>query len=491
MIRETIAAIACVGLFGCGSGPVPLCNDGVRNGDETDVDCGGTCGPCEDGGVHVDADVDAPLVCGQTSCAGRTCPLPSCFDGIRDGQETDVDCGGGICRKCAGARHCTTACDCFNGQCIAGTCSSLLTVSFADAVRYASGFKPYAIMSGDLDADGDLDLAVANEIDSTVSVFRNTGQSSGMFVRMTGPTMYGFPTAEYPTGGAIADFNRDGIADVITADYHGNSVSILLGTGTGATYSLTARSSYPTVTGAETSNLATGDLNGDAILDVIATNPQRSSVSVFIGRADGTLSPAINVACGTAGNCEPYSVAIGDFDGNGTNDAAIADNRSGTIYIKLGNGDGTFHPGPSQPMVDGTSPYNLVTRDMDLDGNLDLVVANRDSDNVSVLLGHGNGNFGQALVSSTGPNTGPYSVAVTDFNLDGVPDIVTANFMSGTATVLLGIGDGRFEAAIDAGSTGMFSYGVATGDFNGDGKPDIAIANASLNVMEVKMSTAH
>lgn len=312
-----------------------------------------------------------------------------------------------------------------------------------------------------------------------------------MFVRLSGPTTFGFPTGEYPTGGAIADFNRDGIADVITADYHGNSVSILLGTGAGATYTLTARSSYPTVVGAETSNLATGDLNGDAILDVIATNPQRSSVSVFLGRADGTLSPAIDVACGTAGNCEPYSVAIGDFDRNGTNDAAIADNRSGTIYIKLGNGDGTFHSGLSQPNVSGVSPYNLITRDMDLDGNLDLVVANRSSDDVSVLLGHGDGQFGDALVTSTGPNTGPYSIAMTDFNLDGVPDVVTANYISGTASVLLGVGDGTFEAVIDAGITGSFCYGVATGDFNGDGKPDFATANASSNDVSVKMSTAH
>ena len=128
---------------------------------------------------------------------------------------------------------------------------------------------------------------------------------------------------------------------------------------------------------------------------------------------------------------------------------------------------------------------------MEIDFNLDQVDANRKSDNVSVLLGHGDGTFGNAIVSSTGPGTGPYSIAVTDFNLDGVPDAVTANYLSGTASVLLGIGDGRFEAPIDAGITGEYPYGVATGDFNGDGKPDFAVTNALSDNVSVKTSTAH
>jgi len=410
---------------------------------------------------------------------------PSCQNGVTDDDETDVDCGGGTCRKCAGARHCEAASDCFSGQCVAVTnvCSSLTTVSFADAVSYPSSYKPYVMLSGDLDADGDADLAAGNELASTITVFCNDG--AGAFTIMDASTPDGFPTGEYPTGGAIADLNRDGIADVITSDYHGDSVSVLLGAGSQNTYTLSARSSYPTVAGAETSNLAVGDLNGDSIVDVIATNPQMHSVSVFIGRGDGTLQPASDLELGMA---EPYSVAIGDFDGDGNNDAAIADDVSLTIFVELGNGDGTFTSGPSQPRVEGQASLILITRDMDLDGKLDLVVANRNSDDVSVLLGRGDGDFDDAIVSSAGP--GPYSLAVADFNLDAVPDVVTTNFMAGTASVLLGIGNGSLEPPIDAGHTGDYSYGVATGDFNGDGKPDFATANALSDDVAVKMSTA-
>jgi hypothetical protein len=118
------------------------------------------------------------------------------------------------------------------------------------------------------------------------------------------------------------------------------------------------------------------------------------------------------------------------------------------------------------------------------------VCANRESFDVSVFLGLGNGMFADEVRAPTGLNTGPYSVTVADFNLDGVPDLVTANFMSGTASVLIGNGDGTYEPPINAGPTGTFSYGIAAGDFNGDGKPDLATANAVSNDMTVKISTS-
>ncbi|HWU89685.1 MAG TPA: VCBS repeat-containing protein, partial [Kofleriaceae bacterium] len=393
------------------------------------------------------------------------------------------------CRKCAGGRTCETANDCFNGMCVATTktCFGLPVVSFGPAVSYPSGEKTYVLFSADINGDGFIDLVAGNEQESTLSVFLNNG--AGAFQRVT-PS---FRTGDYPTGGTIADFNRDGIPDVVTADYHGDSVSILLGINGGmgkGTGALAAKSTYPTVDGAETSNLAIGDLNGDGNLDVIATNPQAHSVSEFLGRGDGTLAPAIDVPVGTAGSSEPYSVAIGDFDRDGKSDVAIANVRSGTIVVRLGNGDGTFQDEVTYP-EGGTPPYILITHDVNVDGKLDLVCANRASSDVSVLLGRGDGTFRKAIVSRTGPKTGPYSVAVADFNLDGVPDVATANFESSTASVLLGIGNGGFEAPIDAGATGEISYGVIAADLNGDGKPDLGVASARSNDVTVKLSTSH
>jgi hypothetical protein len=312
-------------------------------------------------------------------------------------------------------------------------------------------------------------------------VFLNQGD--GTFVRMATD----FPTGAYPTGGAVADFDHDGILDIVTANYHGNSVSVLFGVGDG---SFQAPQTYATLDGAATSNLAVGDLNGDGFLDVVATNPERDSVSQFMGRPDGALAPSVTVPVGFQGTSAPFSAAIGDFDGDGKSDVAIADMPSHSIIVRLGNGDGSFRPEVAYP-EGGQPSYIVIADDMDLDGKLDLVVSNRGSDDVSVLLNRGDGTFFDPVVSATGPGTGPYSIAVADFNLDGVPDVVTANFMTSTASVLLGIGNGAFEAPIDAGRTGESSYGVAAGDFNGDTKPDLATCNAVSNDVTVKISTSN
>ena len=480
----------CLGLTGCVIYLNPQCTDQIKNGDETGVDCGGKCGQrCEIGqGCRSDGDCDG------SRCVGNVCTPLACDNGVQDEQETDVDCGGPTCRQCSGGRHCQAATDCFSANCAAGgVCSSLGTLAFADPVTYPREGKPYAIFSADMNADTRIDLVVANEIGNSISVYLNNG--SGAFQ----PLATAFPTGvnDFPTGGTVADFNGDGKLDVITANFHGYSVGVLLGTGGGA---LGPDVGYPTnVDRAETSNLAVGDLNNDKIPDVIATNQSGSSVSEFLGNGDGTFGPATTLPVGISSASMPFSAAIGDFNGDGNADVAIAENVSATAIVRLGNGDGTFQA-ETPYELDGIRDFVVITADLNLDGNLDLVSANRGSHTVSVLLGRGDGTFRKAIVSRTTPSTasnpqppglGPYSLAVADFNRDGVLDVITANFMSGDATILLGIGNGHFEAPFNAGTTATISYGVAVGDFNGDNKTDFATANATANSVTVKLNTSN
>lgn len=472
-----------VALAGCVYYLNPQCNDRIKNGEETGVDCGGTCGRCNIGdGCRVNED------CDDSNCVNRTCTAFACSNAMKTEAETDVDCGGPDCRKCAGGRGCAADSDCFSGTCVmagpAGTCSQLATISFGEPAAYPSGDKAYAIFAGDLDGDGKPDIAAANELESTVSVFLNDG--TGVFTRLGGQ----FPTGEYPTGIAIADLDNDSVQDVVTADYHGDSVSVLINESGGQ---LDSQVSYPTVADGETSNLTLGDLNGDGNLDVVAANPFKASFSVFLGTGEGTLGAAINTQVGITGGSQPYSTAVGDFNGDGVADVAVGDVVNAPVTVLLGNNNGTF--GTQVPYAPGgAGPYILVTADLNLDGAVDIVAAARNSRQVIALLGRGDGTFRRAIQSISSPATpfdsGPYSMAVADFNQDGVPDVATANYGLSTVSILLGNGDGSFAPPIDSGAMGDNSYGVAVADFNGDGKPDIATANANSDDVTVRFNTS-
>lgn len=483
LVIITIVAGAVVGAAGgCVFYLNPQCSDLVQNGSETDIDCGGSCGPCTIG--H---SCSRGQDCNNGYCLAGTCePLP-CVNGRKDFDETDVDCGGGTCRKCSGARHCSLDSDCAGGHCDQGQCRSLRIVEFSEATAYPAELKTYALFAGDFNHDGNIDLVAANEEASTISMF--LGRGDGTFDKLGS-----YPTGEYPTGGMVVDFNRDGNLDLLTANFHGNSVSVLLGNGDG---SLGPVASYPTTPAGETSNLAVGDLNGDGYPDVIATNQGTGTVSEFMSRFDGTLGPSVTAPVGPQGLehlPRPFSAAIGDFDEDGKNDMAALDNTFAALIVRLGKGDGTFGAEVDYP-EGGTPPGIVMTYDMNFDGHLDLVVANRGTDdvagNVSVLLGNGDGTFQAPIASPTGAGTNPYSLAVADFNQDGVPDVVTANFLSNNASVLIGVGDGSFEAPIIVGPTGNTSYGVVAEDLNGDGIPDLAVCNASSNDVTIMLSTSH
>ncbi len=103
---------------GGAGGGAPSCTDGVRDGTETDVDCGGgTCPPCADG-----KDCSFGSDCVSKVCTGGTCIAATCTDGVQNGNETDVDCGGGTCPPCAPNKHCAVATDCASGICTATVC---------------------------------------------------------------------------------------------------------------------------------------------------------------------------------------------------------------------------------------------------------------------------------------------------------------------------------------------------------------------------------
>ncbi|QQE67310.1 hypothetical protein GFS31_40230 [Leptolyngbya sp. BL0902] len=213
-------------------------------------------------------------------------------------------------------------------------------------------------------------------------------------------------------------------------------------------------------------SVALGDLNGDGILDMAVANFFSNTVSIRLGDGQGGFGGTTNVAVGT----QPQSVALGDFNQDGNLDMAVANRGANTVSILLGNGQGGFSAATNVAV--GTSPQSVVVGDFDNDGDLDLAIANNGSANVSILLGNGGGTFGPATNVAVG--TLPFSMALGDFNNDGNADLVTTNAGSGDVSILLGNGNGTFSPTTPI--SGLPSLrAVAVGDLNNDGKADLAV----------------
>ena len=321
-----------------------------------------------------------------------------------------------------------------------------------------------SVAVGDLNGDGRADLAVANYGSVGVSVL--LGNGDGTFqprLNYTVPDGYG------PFYVAIGDFNGDSRPDLVETDYYNSTVSILLGNGDGT---FQAAVSYGA--GTNPCFVAIGDLNGDGRSDLALANyggyNGDGDISIMLGKGDGTFQAAVNYGAGT----NPLTVAIGDLNGDGSPDLAVANydtsSLGGNVSIMPGNGDGTFQTAVNYTA--GRNPCAVVIGDLNNDGKPDLSVVNSRSNSISVLLGNGDGTF---LAAQNFVMESPSAIAIGDFNGDSRPDLVAAGNFNSTVSILLGNGDGTFQDAKTYG-VGYAPLSIAIGDLTGDGKSDLAVA---------------
>ncbi len=415
--------------------------------------------------------------------------------------------------------------------------ATLGTATFAGPFTVMANFPPaiptgtevYGVAVGDFNGDGIPDLAVANLDTNYVSVL--LGNGDGTFQT---PVTYNTGTGSGPISVAVGDFNGDGLPDLAVANYTAGTVTVLLGTGNGTFCDASNTDGYCTnstlginkantyTVGSEPRSVAVGDFNGDGLPDLVVAN-YGGSISVLLNVAPdpGTFTPAPNctTTCTYGTFSEPRSVAVGDFNGDGLPDLAVANYGNGTVSVLLNNPSdpGTFTATPNSPYTGGTSastefssPTYVAVGDFNGDGLPDLVVTNAGSYsgsyNVTVMLniysGSGSDPFASSSTStfpmyttgSASSASEPWGVAIGDFNGDGFADLAVANFGGSTVSVLLNDADdpGTFAAAsyspITVGSGSSTPVRVAVGDFNGDGLADLAVTNYGNNMVEVLLS---
>ena len=338
------------------------------------------------------------------------------------------------------------------------------SLQFAAKADYITGNHPQGIVVGDLNADGQQDVAVAvmgsyagwlaGSVEGILSAVNWLGGDIG------------------PTSVAIADLNGDGKQDVAAGGSGGlgTGVSRWLNSGVGT---FGGRATYG---GHAERSIAIADLNRDGKLDVVAASDLANTVSVRLGDGSGAFPSYVDYSPGAAST--PYSVAVADLNRDGKLDVVTANVVTDNVSVLLGDGEGAVAAAVGYSAGTLSAPYSIAVADLNSDGKLDVITANSGNDSVSVLLGDGAGALAAPETYGSGASSIPHSVAIGDLNRDGKLDVVTANSGIDNVSVLLGDGVGGLAAPVDYSTgTGSSPDSVAVADLNRDGEPDVVTAN--------------
>lgn len=343
-------------------------------------------------------------------------------------------------------------------------------LGFGAPQTYSAGTAPNVLAIGNINGDDFADIVVANNGSDNISVF--LGNGNGAF-----QPAINYATGSAPLAIAIGDFNADGYPDVALAGSDG--IDILYGSASGL-------QPFVNVNTTPAAGLAVTDFNLDGIPDLVSVG--NAGVNVLISNGNETFQTPISCSTQSA-----LGVGVGDVNGDGIPDIVASNSGGVTVFLGAVNNtqNDAYSCQPGVPYAYGANSQTVLVKDVNGDGNQDIVVGGFGATTVSVLLGVGNGTFNYKG-SYPGGAAGVTGLAIADFNGDGIPDVAVSNSSASLSNglglfVLLGNGDGSFGAPngfpSDAGLAGL-----AAANFNGNGEADIAVLSAVDNHLDVLLN---
>ncbi len=338
--------------------------------------------------------------------------------------------------------------------------------SFASPMSVPAGVLPSSVAAGDLDGDGDLDLAVTDSGADHLTILENTG--GGVF-----GSSFVVPVAPKPREVIAADLDGDGDLDLAVwndSSYPDPWGVFILINGGNATFAAPVRYNP----GVVVKDMTSGDLDGDEDVD-LALIGFASDITLLMNNGNGTFGDFVNTV-GSWGIGVSHIIAA-DLNGDQDLDLAVADQFTFDVCVLLNQGAGTFNFGVTYTTPG--MPAFVSAGDVDGDGDLDLAAANTNNNNVALLINNGSGAFSSTITLDNLSN--PVAAVMVELDGDGALDVAV---LDGSAVVFRGHGDGSFDPP-QTFAAGAAPVAMTSVDVNADGRPDLVAANRAADLISV------
>ncbi|TDH27990.1 hypothetical protein EXU57_05880 [Segetibacter sp. 3557_3] len=361
---------------------------------------------------------------------------------------------------------------------------------------------PFSVATADIDNDGSSDIIVVNQFSNTVSIFINSGRP-GAISPSSFRQRIDLPTGNNPWCVAVEDVDNDGAKDIIVANNgQPSTVSVIRNTRTQGNVEFAAKIDFPC--GYAPTSISVDDIDNDGKSDIVTAN-RTGTVSILRNQsAPGSLSSKsftskVDFTLGTV----LRFIAIDDIDGDGKNDLVISNEQLNTVSVfKNNTTPGSITPSAFNAKVDfvtGNNPVGVALADLDGDDKPEIITANSGGNTISIL--HNNATSGNISAASFGAKIDisaaekPYSVAIADVDGDGKPDIVATNASGASKSISVYrnlYNSGAFTGASIGNradfNVAKYPYSLAIGDINGDGIPEQVVTGYNSNVVSVLQS---
>jgi len=347
---------------------------------------------------------------------------------------------------------------------VALTSAAAPPISFFRA-DYPNESGSRGIVAADFDGDGAPDLATANSVSHTVTIFLNRVSTGGGLERA-----HTYSVAAGPFGIAAGDINQDGRVDLVVAAADADQIELLMGSGGGVFTRQT-----PIGAPGSPRGVAIADVNGDGNADLIYTSFLLNTVTVLFGDGSDSFPSMVISSTGP----KPQEVVVGDFNGDQVVDLAVANSGGTGVTLLTGNGAGGF----ARTDLSGANNLNvLAIADFNHDGWQDLAAASTSGNTVAIYV-NTQSRLGWVATFSTGLSS-PRDIAIADLNGDRLPELIVANRASNLVTIFVANAPTVYTTAVTM-TAAAGSRAVAVADFNRDGRLDFAVGNDTARAVSL------